>query len=166
MGIMADYNDIFTSGQAAGIYLKSLKKSPCVYVMGTLSLKKELADMNIDVRENVSGDIEYFLAGYDTELTYQKLKDACDLLYEGIPFYATNPDLVCPAKKGRYLPDCASVCSMLTNATGREPFYIGKPRRERALVAVESRHKKNGDAVKMCIRDRNKSSLIRANKLY
>lgn len=41
-------------------------------------------------------------------------------------FLATNPDLACPASFG-FIPDCGSICQMLTNASGRKPLYIGKP---------------------------------------
>ena len=49
---------------------------------------------------------------------------------------ATNPDWVCPTWYGS-VPDCGSVCRMLTTATGREPTVIGKPRPQMALLAME-----------------------------
>ena len=42
-------------------------------------------------------------------------------------FLATNIDSVCPLDNGGVLPDCASICAMLTVATGRHPRYLGKP---------------------------------------
>lgn len=79
---------------------------------------------------------EVLLCGFDTELTFQKLEDACILLNRGVPFVATNPDWVCPTWYGS-VPDCGSVCRMLTTATGREPVVIGKPQPEMALLAME-----------------------------
>ena len=73
---------------------------------------------------------------FDTELTFQKLEDACILLNRGVPFIATNPDWVCPTWYGS-VPDCGSVCRMLTTATGREPTFIGKPQPEMARLAME-----------------------------
>ena len=64
--------------------------------------------------------------GFDTELTFQKLEDACILLGQGVPYIATNPDWVCPTSYG-FVPDCGSVCEMLYRATGRRPVVIGKP---------------------------------------
>ncbi|MBQ2881933.1 MAG: HAD-IIA family hydrolase [Clostridia bacterium] len=147
LNIPADESNIFTSGQATGNYLLGLKKSPRIYLVGTESLKKELISMGIEVSEDGKGDIDYVLVGYDTELTYRKLEIASGLLDDGIPFYATNPDVVCPAKNKRYLPDCATMCYMLNKATGKEPFYIGKPRKEMALSAVSYKGKKPEDAV-------------------
>ena len=79
---------------------------------------------------------EVLLCGFDTELTFQKLEDACILLNRGVPFVATNPDWVCPTWYGS-VPDCGSVCRMLTTATGREPVVIGKPKPQMALLAME-----------------------------
>ena len=80
---------------------------------------------------------EVLLCGFDTELTFQKLEDACILLNRGVEFLATNPDWVCPTWYG-YVPDCGSVCEMLYRATGRRPRVIGKPQPEMALLAMES----------------------------
>lgn len=79
---------------------------------------------------------EILLVGYDTELTYKKLEDACSLLEGGADYFATNPDWVCPAEHGS-LPDCGSICQMLEHATGRRPYFIGKPRPDMALIAME-----------------------------
>ena len=74
-------------------------------------------------------DPDIVLVGFDRELTYQKLEKACMFLDNGAEFIATNPDLLYPVKNGRYIPDCGSICQMLTVATGKKPFYIGKPNR-------------------------------------
>ena len=59
------------------------------------------------------------LVAYDSELTYKKLTDTCRILQtRPVTFLATNPDLVCPVPFG-YVPDCGSICQMITNATGR-----------------------------------------------
>lgn len=137
IGLPANESNIFTSGMAAAEYIVKQKRSPKIYLVGTRSLKQELIARGIDVSEDGKGDIDYLLVGYDTELEYRKLEIACDLLCNGVPFLATNPDIVCPAKNKRYLPDCATICYMLQQATGKTPFYIGKPRREMAMAAVE-----------------------------
>jgi ribonucleotide monophosphatase NagD (HAD superfamily) len=74
--------------------------------------------------------------GYDTELVYQKLEDACILLGRGVDYIATNPDWVCPTWYG-FVPDCGSVAEMLFRATGRRPRFIGKPHPEMLYLAME-----------------------------
>ena len=74
--------------------------------------------------------------GFDTELTFKKLEDACILLGRDIDYIATNPDWVCPTWYG-YVPDCGSVSEMLYNATKRRPTFIGKPEPTMAVLAME-----------------------------
>lgn len=137
LNIPAERSNLFTSGQAACIFLHDLKPNAKVYVVGTASLKAELQAYGFTVADGPGDDVDFLLVGYDTELTYQKIVDACELLTRNVPFFATNPDWVCPAKKGTYLPDCHTMCDMMERATGKAPFYIGKPRKEMALAAIQ-----------------------------
>lgn len=136
LGLPADYDNIFTSGQAAAILLANIKRDSALYVVGTESLKNELEDMGFIIAKSPKDNVDFVLVGYDTELNYTKLTHACELLDRGVPFYATNPDVVCPISGGRYLPDCATICYMIEQATGKKPFYIGKPRKEMAECAI------------------------------
>ena len=144
LGIPAVYDDFITSSQATADYL--MKNHPGVrfYVMGTESFKKELASSGVIVCDTYSEDIEGVVMGYDTELTYQKLDDVSKLLTlkKAIPYIAANPDWVCPTEYG-YVPDCGSVATMICNATGRNPHFIGKPRPEMPLAAMERIAKKD-----------------------
>ena len=74
--------------------------------------------------------------GFDTELTFRKLEDACILLGQGVDYIATNPDFVCPTWYGS-VPDCGSIAGILKTATGRMPRFIGKPQPEMILLALE-----------------------------
>ena len=74
--------------------------------------------------------------GFDTELSFKKLEDACILLKEDIDYIATNPDWVCPTSYG-YVPDCGSVSQMIYNATKKNPVFIGKPQPTMAILAME-----------------------------
>ena len=71
-------------------------------------------------------DAEIVVAGFDTELVYEKLDKAVHFLRRGAHFIAANPDWVCPTAYG-FVPDCGSVCEMLWRATSRRPVVIGKP---------------------------------------
>ena len=67
--------------------------------------------------------------GFDTELVYRDLDLAVHFLRKDAPFIAANPDWVCPMPAGEVLPDCGSMCALLTASSGKEPLYIGKPNR-------------------------------------
>ena len=105
-------------------------------MQGTRSFYDQLAAAGIPVTCDREDGAEILLSGFDRELTFQKLEDACILLNRGVTWLATNPDWVCPTWYGS-VPDCGSVCEMLHRATGREPEFIGKPRPAMVQLALE-----------------------------
>ncbi|MDO4470714.1 MAG: HAD-IIA family hydrolase [Bacillota bacterium] len=126
MGIKAEYENFYTSGQATAMYLKENYPNQVVYCMGTKSLIKELREAGIEVVTEVDERASVVLLGFDTENTSEKIRNTCIMLGRDVAYLATNPDLVCPVSFG-YIPDCGSMSIMLKNATGKEPFFIGKP---------------------------------------
>jgi len=105
------------------------------YVCGTVSFQNQLQREGFTVTADRE-EANALLCGFDTELTFQKLEDACILLNRGVPYFATNPDWVCPTWYGS-VPDCGSVCEMLWHATGRRPVVAGKPQPEMVRLAME-----------------------------
>lgn len=126
MGIAADASCFYTSGQAAAFYLKENYPGQKVYCMGTRSLVKELRDSGISAVTEPDAEVSVVLIGFDTENTSEKIRNTCIMLKKDVVYLATNPDLVCPVSFG-YIPDCGSMSIMLQNATGKTPFFIGKP---------------------------------------
>lgn len=134
MGIRAQKEDFFTSVQATVLLLKQQYPDVLVYAQGTASMIQELRASGIRVTEQIEDGIGLVLVGFDTELTFRKLRTTCELLTEReLPFYAANPDLVCPCSFG-FVPDCGSMCQAIYNATGKSPIYIGKP--EKTMIEV------------------------------
>lgn len=136
LGIKATPEDFFTSTMATCSYLKREYKGKKIYAFGTASFRKELSEAGFNVTDHLEDDIDCLLMGNDTELTFQKLEDACILLGRGVTYLATNPDWVCPTAYG-YVPDCGAVCEMLWHATGKKPYFIGKPEPDMALLAMD-----------------------------
>ncbi|MGI5849595.1 MAG: HAD-IIA family hydrolase [Christensenellales bacterium] len=117
---------LITSGDVTALYiLNTFGKNAKAYVVGTESLIKQLTLKGIDCSDSKHPDC--VVVGFDTTYTFDKAKRAVDLLRHGVPFLATNIDAVCPLEGGQVLPDCASICAMLTHATGKHPKYLGKP---------------------------------------
>ena len=136
LGIRAEYDDFLTSSQATAHYLKKHYPEKRLYVCGTQSLKKELADSGFSLTTDRDAT-ECIVMGFDTELTFQKLDDVSFILCtRDVPYIATNPDYVCPTEYGS-VPDCGSVCDMIYNATGKRPFVIGKPSPLMIRLAME-----------------------------
>lgn len=136
MGIPSDADDFLTSVDALIWYLRGKYDGALIYAFGTRTFREQLAEAGFRITDRLEDGISLLVCGFDTELTFQKLEDACILLGRGVDFVATNPDWVCPTSYGS-VPDCGSVCEMLFRATGRRPKFIGKPEPEMALLSME-----------------------------
>lgn len=135
LGISSCEEDFLTSTDATVLYLKN-KNYNKIYALGTASFKEQLTKANLPITDRLEYGIDCLCMGFDTELTFKKLEDACILLGRDIDYIATNPDWVCPTSYG-YVPDCGSVSEMLYNATKKRPVFIGKPEPTMALLAME-----------------------------
>ena len=106
-----------------------------VYVLGTKSLKKMILDAGIDI---CSYSPEFVVIGYDTELVYSKLIDACRLINNGIDFIATHCDPVCPSEHGP-IPDIGVLTDMIEKTTGKKVYKVfGKPSAEVIDTVIDS----------------------------
>lgn len=135
MGLRAAPEDFLTSVNATVLYLRQ-KNHRKIYAFGTASFRQQLRQGGLPVTDILAEDIDCLCMGFDTELTFQKLEDACILLNRGVEYVATNPDWVCPTWYGS-VPDCGSVAEMLYRATGRRPRFIGKPEPDMVELAVK-----------------------------
>lgn len=137
LGIPAEENEFLTSVEATVDYLKKNRNPQDVYyVVGTESFCCQLQAAGFALRDTPSEDVTVLLCGYDTELTYAKIEDACRLLFRDVDFLATNPDWACPTLFG-FVPDCGSICELLRRATGRSPLFVGKPHPAMIHLALE-----------------------------
>lgn len=145
MGIKTTSEDFFTSTDATIYYLKS-KNYNKIYALGTASFKEQLKIENLPITDKLEDGIDCLCMGFDTELTFKKLEDACILLTKDIDYIATNPDWVCPTSFG-FVPDCGSISSILKNATGKMPYFIGKPQPLMVELAIKKANLTKNDAV-------------------
>lgn len=58
--------------------------------------------------------------------SFEAITTAINLIRSGARFIATNPDVTGPAPQG-VLPATGAVAALITAATNREPYYVGKP---------------------------------------
>ena len=136
LGIPATEDNFLTSTDATILYLNNNYPGKKFYAMGTKSFVEQLKAGGINVTEELEEGIFGLVISNDNELTFKKLEDSCKLLLNDIVYIATNPDWVCPTAFG-YVPDCGSFAWMLEKATGKKPYFIGKPRPEMLLLAME-----------------------------
>lgn len=129
MGIDATLEDFVTAGSYTLAYLMSNHMTDRIYVMATASYYQELVKNGLNVTTDCEEEVDIILTAFDTELTYEKIEKACKLLMDTKKerlWLATNADLRCPVDFGM-IPDCGSICNMLSAATDRVPQYLGKP---------------------------------------
>lgn len=136
LGIKSTADDFLTSTDATILHLKE-KEYKKIYAFGTESFVKQLKDAGLNVTTKREDGIDCLCLSNDTELTFQKLEDACILLGEDIDYVATNPDWVCPTWYG-FVPDCGSFADIIYNATKKRPKFIGKPEPEMAYLAMKA----------------------------
>jgi len=69
---------------------------------------------------------DYVVLGETRNFSFENLTKAIRLILAGARFIATNPDATGPSAEG-VLPATGSVAALITKATGREPYIVGKP---------------------------------------
>lgn len=123
LGIPATPEQIFTSGEATIYFLKKNGITSSVFLLGTPELEEEFGSAGFKLTD---ASPEAVVLGFDMTLNYDKLRTACALIREGIPFFATHPDLNCPTPEGP-IPDCGAMIAAIKASTGLGPVIIGKP---------------------------------------
>lgn len=127
LGVKAEKEDIFTSGEATTIYLNNLKKGAKVFLLGTKDLEDEFIEAGFEIIKERNKEIDFVVLGFDTTLTYEKLWIACEYIAGGIEYLATHPDFNCPLDDGKFMPDVGSMIEFIKASTGKIPTVIGKP---------------------------------------
>lgn len=127
MGLCVTEENFFTSTQASISLMREKFGDKLIYAQGSRSFIKELKKARLNVVQKYHQDAEAVLVGFDPEITGEKLRNTCKMLKKDIPYYATNPDWVCPVDFG-YIPDCGSMCFGIEKATKKMPVFIGKPK--------------------------------------
>jgi NagD protein len=130
MGIPATKEQLYTSAQATIEFLQ--EKWPAVrrlFVLGTPSMCEQFASAGFVLLADSSNEVpDAVVVGFDSTLTYPRLCRAAWWIKQGKPYFATNPDRVCPTDQPTVLVDCGSICAALEAATGRAPSAVmGKP---------------------------------------
>ena len=139
LGIKATERNICSSVNATVMYLHEHKPEAKLYLIGTESLKHELQEEGFEIVpvDYRGEDIDFVLLGFDTELSYEKVRGASYYVSRGYPYIGTNCDLKCPVLDNKFIPDCGAIARMIELATDRLPLFLGKP--ERTMVDAVSK---------------------------
>ena len=93
------------------------------YVIGEAGLTTALYEAGYTLTDT---DPDYVVLGETRTYSFEAITRAIRLVGGGARFIATNPDVTGPSPEGP-LPATGSVAAMITQATGAEPYFVGKP---------------------------------------
>ena len=93
------------------------------YVVGTPLLEQDFLNAGVTLDDSSP---DYVVLGFDTTLTYEKLRKACDFIRAGKSVFGVNPDFNCPVENG-FIPDCGSIAALVKASTGVQCEFFGKP---------------------------------------
>ncbi|HEX5568687.1 MAG TPA: HAD-IIA family hydrolase [Streptomyces sp.] len=123
MGLDVPVENIWTSALATARFLEDQRPGGTAYVIGEAGLTTALHDIGYILSDT---DPDYVVLGETRTYSFEALTKAIRLIDGGARFIATNPDEIGPSTEGA-LPATGSVAALITKATGREPYFVGKP---------------------------------------
>ncbi len=122
-GLDVPEQSIWTSALATAQFLADQRPGGSAYVLGEAGLTTALHDVGYVMTER---DPDYVVLGETRTYSFESITRAIRLINAGARFIATNPDPSGPSPQGM-LPATGSVAALISTATGRSPYFIGKP---------------------------------------
>src|SRR5690606_440480 len=123
MGLEVPIENIWTSALATAQFLDDQRPNGSAYVIGEAGLTTALHDIGyvLTAREPDSG-----VLGEPRPYAFGARTEAVRLINNGARFIGTNPDETGPSTEGP-LPATGAVAALITKATGKHPYFAGKP---------------------------------------
>src|SRR3989440_4692586 len=114
---------IWTSALATARFLEDQRPGGAAFVIGEAGLTTALHEAGYTLTERAP---DYVILGETRTYSFERITQAIRLIDSGARFIATNPDPTGPSPDGA-LPATGSVAALISRATGRDPYYVGKP---------------------------------------
>jgi NagD protein len=123
MGIHVSVERFYTSALATAQFLHAQKPMGRAFIIGGPGLEEALLAVDYTITEK---DPDYVVLGETRDYNFYSIASAIRLINAGVPFIATNPDVTGPLEGG-IVPACGSFAALMEKATGRAPYFVGKP---------------------------------------
>ena len=123
MGLDVDESHFYTSALATAKFLAEQAPGCSAYVIGAPGLVNALYDVGITMND-VNPD--YVVVGETDSYNYNMIIKAVQLINKGARLVGTNPDMTGPSEMG-IIPACQALVAPIALATGKTPYYVGKP---------------------------------------
>jgi NagD protein len=122
-GLHVPEERIWTSALATADFCASQIPGGSAFVIGEAGMTNALHEVGFVLTET---DPDYVVVGETRNYSFEAITRAIRLINNGARFIATNPDATGPSADG-VLPATGAVTALISKATGKEPYVVGKP---------------------------------------
>jgi NagD protein len=122
-GLIVPEDRIWTSALATADFLAAQIPGGSAYVIGESGMTTALHEAGFVMTENAP---DYVVIGETRNYSFEAITKAIRLIVDGSRFIVTNPDATGPSPDGP-MPATGSVAALISKATGKEPYVVGKP---------------------------------------
>lgn len=122
-GIDVPEDRIWTSALATAAFLKQQKPGGTAFVIGEAGILTALHDAGYIMTET---NPDFVVVGETRNYSFDAITKAIRLINGGARFISTNPDATGPSADGP-LPATGAINALITKATGKLPYIVGKP---------------------------------------
>jgi NagD protein len=122
-GLPVPEDAIWTSALATADFCASQIPGGSAFVIGEAGITTALHEAGFIMTENSP---DYVVVGETRNYSFEAITKAIRLINDGARFIATNPDATGPSADG-VLPATGAIAALITKATGKDPYVVGKP---------------------------------------
>ena len=122
-GLDVPEDKIWTSALATAAFLKQQKPGGTAFVLGEAGILTALHDAGFVMTETQP---DFVVVGETRNYSFDAITKAIRLINGGARFISTNPDATGPSPEG-VLPATGAINALITTATGKLPYIVGKP---------------------------------------
>jgi NagD protein len=122
-GLSVPAENIFTSAMATARFLQGQRPNGTAFVVGEVGLTQALHEVGYVQTDT---DPDYVVLGEVNSYNFEQITRAIRLINDGAMFIATNPDATGPLESG-IVPATGAMAALIEKATGKAPFFVGKP---------------------------------------
>ena len=122
-GLEVPEQNIWTSALATAAFIRDQQERATVYCIGEAGLTTALHEAGVILTDQ---DPDFVVLGETRTYSFEAITKAIRLILGGARFISTNPDSTGPSLEG-VLPATGAIAALITEATGRVPYVVGKP---------------------------------------
>jgi NagD protein len=122
-GLIVPEDRIWTSALATADFLAAQIPGGSAFVIGEAGMTTALHEAGFVMTERAP---DYVVVGETRNYSFEAITKAIRLIGDGSRFIVTNPDATGPSADGP-MPATGAVAALISKATGKEPYVVGKP---------------------------------------